>query len=105
MRTHVGNVERAMLAHPMILWLINTDLDAAKGYRPKMSATNHNVALQESQSHVINSTNPRGALDDRVEDGLHVRRRATDDAEHLGGCGLMLQGFAQLCIAILDLLE
>src|SRR3990167_379229 len=28
----VGNVERAMLAHPSVLWLINTDLDAARGY-------------------------------------------------------------------------
>ena len=26
----VGNVERAMLAHPAILWLIDTDLDAAE---------------------------------------------------------------------------
>ena len=28
LRADVGNVERAMLAHPAILWLINTDLDA-----------------------------------------------------------------------------
>ena len=29
LRADVGNVERAMLAHPAILWPINTDLDAA----------------------------------------------------------------------------
>ena len=29
LRADVGNVERAMLAHPAKLWLINTDLDAA----------------------------------------------------------------------------
>ena len=29
LRADVGNVERAMLAHPAILWLIHTDLDAA----------------------------------------------------------------------------
>ena len=63
------------------------------------------VPLVESQHHVINPTNPRGALDDGVEDRLHVRRRAADDAEHLGGCRLMLQSLAQFCVALLDLLE
>ena len=33
LRADVGNVERAMLAHPAKLWLINTDLDAANRYR------------------------------------------------------------------------
>ena len=33
LRADVGNVERAMLAYPAKLWLINTDLDAANGYR------------------------------------------------------------------------
>ncbi len=56
-----------------------------------MSPRNHSVALAESQHHVINPTNPRRALDDGVEHRLHVRRRAADDAEHLGRCRLMLQ--------------
>ena len=30
LRADVGNVERAMLAHPAKLWLINTDLDAVR---------------------------------------------------------------------------
>ena len=64
-----------------------------------------NVSLAESQHHVINPTNPRGALDDGVEYRLNVRRRAADDAEHLGRCRLMLQRFAQFRIALLDLLE
>ena len=59
----------------------------------------------ESQHHVINPTNPRGALDDRVEHRLHVRWRAADDAEHLGRCRLMLQGLAQFCVALLEFLE
>ena len=74
--------------------VINTDLDAANRYGTKMSPRNHDVPLAESQHHVINPTNPRGALDDGIEDRLHVRGRAADDAEHLGGCGLMLQGLA-----------
>ena len=61
--------------------------------------------LAESQHHVINPTNPCGALDDGVEHRLHVRRRPADDAEHLGGCRLMLQGFAQFCVALLQFFE
>ena len=59
----------------------------------------------ESQHHVINPTNPRGALDDRVEHRLHVRGRAADDAEHLGRRRLMLQRLAQFRVALLDFFE
>ena len=58
------------------------------------------VPLTESQHHVIDPTNPGRALDDGVEDRLHVRGRAADDAEHLGRCRLMLQGLAQFRIAL-----
>ena len=95
-----------MLANPAKLWLINTDLDAAKvGYGTKMSPQNHRVPFVESQHHVIDPTNPRGALDDGVEDRLHVRGRAADDAEHLGRCRLMLQRLAQFRVALLEFLE
>ncbi|TKS58070.1 MAG: hypothetical protein EWM72_03243 [Nitrospira sp.] len=60
-----------------------------------MSPRNKTVPLAESQHHVIDPTNPGGALDDGIEHRLHVGRRAADDAEHLGSCRLMLQGFAQ----------
>ena len=70
-----------------------------------MSPRNHGIALAESQHHIIDPTNPRGALDDRIEDRLHVRRRAADYAEHLGGCSLMLQGLAQFRVALAEFLE
>ena len=70
-----------------------------------MSPRNHSVALAESQHHVIDPTNPGGALDDGVEDRLHVRGRAADDAEHLGRRRLMLQGLPQFRIALLKFLE
>src|SRR5262249_54477976 len=101
----VRNVERAMLPQPEILWLINTDLDPGDRHGTKMGTRNHHGPLVESQHHVVDSTNPRCALDNGVEDRLYVGRRAADDAEHLGGCRLMLQGFAQFCIALLDFLE
>src|SRR5262249_9656275 len=94
-----------MLAHPVILWLINTDLDAGGGYGTKMRPRNHHVHLAEPQQHVIDTTNPRRALDYRVEDRLHVRRRPADNAEHFGRGGLMLQSLAQFCIALLQFFE
>src|SRR5215831_16385882 len=87
------------------MWLINTDLNTTKRYRPKMGSLNHNVLLPESQKHVINPTNPRGALDDCVKHRLHVGRRAADDAEHLGRCRLMLQSLAQFRVALLEFLK
>ena len=59
----------------------------------------------ESQHHVINSANPRGALDDGVEHRLHVRRRAADDAEHFGCRRLMLQRLAQFRVALAEFFE
>ena len=70
-----------------------------------MSPRNEGIRLGEPKHHVINPTNLCRALDDGVEDRLHVRRRAADDAEHLGRRRLMLQGLAQFCVALLDLLE
>ena len=95
-----------MLAHPGKLRLINTDLGGSgNGYGTKMSPRNHNVPLAESQQHVIDPTDLCGALNYSVEHRLHVRRRAADDAEHLGGRRLMLQSLAQFGVTLLEFLE
>ncbi len=70
-----------------------------------MSPRNHSVTFFEPQQQVIDPANPGGALDDGVEDGLHVGGRAADDTEHLGGCRLMLQGLAQFRVALAEFLE
>ena len=70
-----------------------------------MSPRNHSVPLAESQHHVIDPTNPCCALDDGVEDRLHVRGRAADDAEHLGRCCLMLQRLAQFRVGGFQILS
>src|SRR5262245_46692520 len=90
LRTDVRNVERAMLTHPAILWLINTDFDAANRHGTKMSPRNHHVPLAKSKYHIINPANPCRALDDGIEDRLHVSGRTANDAEHLGSRRLML---------------
>ena len=48
LRANIGNVEHAVLAHPAILWLINTDLDAANGFGTKFGPNNHSVPIEES---------------------------------------------------------
>src|SRR6185436_16148547 len=101
----IGNMECTLLAQPARYRLVDTDLDTALGYRTKMRPPNHSIALSKPQHHIIDPTNPGCALHDSVEHRLHVRRRATDDAEHLGRCGLMLQRLAQLRVALLDLFE
>ena len=69
-----------------------------------MRPRNDHVTIEKSQHDVIDAANPRRALDDRVEDRLHVRGRATDDAEHLRRRRLMLQRFSELTSAIFQLL-
>src|SRR5215831_4076601 len=70
-----------------------------------MSTRNPTVSLVEAQHHIIYPANLGGAFNNGVQDGLHIRRRAADNAEHLRRCGLMLQRFTQFCVALLDLLE
>src|SRR5213594_3450497 len=94
-----------LLVHPTRAWTVNIELNSVDGYRTEVSPRNQKVAFTESQQYVINPTNPGGALDDRIKHRLHIRRGAADDAEHLGGCGLMLQGFAQFRVALAELLK
>src|SRR5262245_31259599 len=98
-------MERAMLAHPAILWLIDTDLDAANGYGTKMCPRKEHGPLSKSQHHVTDPANPRSALNDSIKHRLHVRRRAADDAENFRCSCLMLQRLTQLCVTLLDLFE
>ena len=70
-----------------------------------MSPRNQFVPLAESQHHVIDPANPRGAFDDGIEHRLHVGGRAADDAEHLGRCRLMLQCLAQFRVALSEFLK
>src|SRR5262249_25248283 len=100
----IVNVERAMLAYPANLWLINR-YHATNGYGAKMSPRNQSVTLTESQLHVIDPTNPGRALDDSIKHRLYVRGRTADDAKHFGGRRLMFQGLTEFGVALLDLLE
>src|SRR5262249_33587723 len=105
LRTGIGNMERAMVAYPAKMWPINALLHVRNSYWTKMSPQNRIIPLVESQHHIIDPANPGRALDDGVEHRLHIRRRAADNTEHLSRCRLMLQGLAQLRIALLQFFE
>src|SRR5690348_8882094 len=94
-----------MLPEPNKLWFISTNFNATNTYGTGVSPENRKVTVVESQRNVINLANCRRALDDGIEHRLHIRRRTADDSEHLGRCGLMLQGFAQFCVALAEFLE
>ena len=51
------------------------------------------ITLAELQNAELRVADSRGTLKHRVEDRLQLARRATDDLEHLLGCGLLLQCF------------
>src|SRR5262249_49911036 len=78
----IGNMKCAMLAHPAKLWRINTDpfTPNGYGYGTNMSPRNQTIPLAESQRYIINPTNSCCAFYDGIEDRLHIRRRAADNA-------------------------
>src|SRR4029450_12987459 len=94
-----------MFTHPVKSWIVTADLDANMRNWTKMSACNHSAVFAKAQYHIVDPTNPGGTLDNGVEDRLHIGGGAADDAEHLGRCGLMFQGFAQFCVALLQFFE
>src|SRR5690242_14179783 len=101
----IGNVECTLFAQPARYRLVDTDLDTALGYRTKMRPPNHSIALSKPQHHIIDPTNPGCTLDDSIEHRLYVSGRPADDAEHFGGCSLMLQRLSQFCVAFLQFIE
>src|SRR5215468_12468216 len=101
----VRNVERAVLAHPANPWLLNTDLDATSRDRTKMSPRSEHGAVVEPQHHVVNPANLCRAFHDGIKDRLHISGRPANDAKHLSGCCLMLQGFPKFCVAFLQFFE
>src|SRR5215471_5542617 len=70
-----------------------------------MSPRNHSVPHSKSQHHIVDPANFCRALNNGIQHRLHVGGRPTDDSEHLSCRRLMLQGLAQLCVALLDLFE
>src|SRR5262249_33672764 len=63
------------------------------------------VVLQAQDSRLVRAAELSSGLDERLEHGLQVEGRAADDLEHIGGGGLLLQGFGQIARLGLYLIE
>src|SRR5688572_20322854 len=94
-----------MLVYPAVLWFVKTDFGAAQSQGTYMSPHNQTVILTKSQHQVIYPANPRSAFNDGIEHRLHICRRTTDDAQHFGRRGLMLQRLAQFGVTLAEFLE
>jgi hypothetical protein len=96
-----------MFPYPAKPWSIDIHRDPSSrdGYGAVMGTGDHTLRVPEPEHYVVNSTNPGGALDNRIEHRLHIRRRATDYPEYFGRCGLMFQRLAEFGVALLDLLD
>src|SRR5216683_2119077 len=64
-----------------------------------------NIAFTDEEQEVVGATKPGRAGDQRLEDGLHVRRRAADDAQDLSRRRLLLEGLGEVAVPHLQLLE
>ena len=69
-----------------------------------LGAIEHAVFLARDRP-LVGLAKPRRGLDQRLQHGREVERRAADDLEHVGGRGLLLQGFAEFAGAFLLRLE
>src|SRR5262244_3656329 len=98
-------MKRASLPHPTEQLRVNANLDRAMMYGAKMSPGNHDISRTKPKMYIVDPTNPGGAFNNGVEHRLHIRGRPADDAKHLCRCRLMLQGFTQFCITLLDFFE
>ena len=63
------------------------------------------VALVKPQRPITRVAEPRGVCQHGIEHRLQFTRRRADDAQHLGGRGLLLQRFGELARALLLRLE
>ena len=55
-----------------------------------------NVAFTSVDRNLVGIAKSSCRLDERIEHRLQIECRAADDLEHVGGGGLLLEGFAQL---------
>src|SRR5262245_43165880 len=58
--------------------------------------TSQHLAIEAEDKSPIGSTKPYRTFGNGFEDRLQIERRPTDDLKHIGGGGLLLEGFTQL---------
>src|SRR3990172_9941111 len=63
------------------------------------------LALRSHDETPFSTAEPRGIFDKRLEHRLKIKSRAADHLEDFAGGGLLLQGFGQVSVAGLELVE
>src|SRR5207302_6970800 len=63
---------------------------------PARRAVVERPAIIKHQASMAYGTEAVGLLQYCIEDGCYLTRRAVDNLQYLGGCGLLLQGLARL---------
>ena len=66
---------------------------------------NEPVALRTNDARRIRFAQPRCRGNQRIEHLLQIERRATDDLEHVGGGGLLLEGYGEVVGALAQLVK
>ena len=79
-------------------------LDLWLGHAMVSLERNH-LTIEPVQSGECRLAQPSGAPYDCIEDRLQVSWRTADDAQDLGGSGLLLQRFGEVTVAFLQFLE
>src|SRR6476659_7490933 len=75
------------------------------GYTPAAGGKTKRIALPQEDEGVIGLAEPRRRGEQRIEHCLQSESRPTDHLEHIGGRGLLLQGFGKITGARLHLLK
>src|SRR5207245_3888947 len=70
-----------------------------------VSVERDHLTIEPVQSGECRLAQPSGAFYDSLEDWLQISWRAADDAQDLGGSGLLLQSFGEVTVAFLQFLE
>jgi len=65
----------------------------------------HQLAIEAIDTAVRGIAQAPGILHDRLEDGLHIGLRTTDDGQDLARCGLPGEGDGKFLVPRLELLE
>ncbi len=53
------------------------------------------IAIHEADQGIVRTTDPRGILRNGIQHWLQIRWRASDHAQDLARCGLLLQSLAK----------
>src|SRR5215469_4630344 len=98
----ISTTERCRIARPDAasslagIGIMLRKASSPSAFKPKELAKCISLPSNRTTNENSPPTELHGALCDRIKDRLNIRRRAGNDAQHFGGCRLLLQRLPQL---------